>query len=464
MKRCRNGKIIATIGPASSSPAVIEKLYLSGVDVFRLNFSHGDHAGHEKIYNIIRSIGHKNHSFPTILADLQGPKLRVGTFENDKIFLEEGDVFRFDLDKTPGDTKRVCLPHPEILEALKVGTPLLLDDGKLRFEVTDCSSEYAEVKVVVGGQLSNRKGVNVPHVMLPIPALTEKDRKDLNFALKLGVDWIALSFVQNVEDVEEAHNIVKGRAKVMSKIEKPLAVQTIEPITRISDGIMVARGDLGVEMNPEEVPAAQRLIINTCHRLGKPVVVATQMLESMITSPSPTRAEVSDIANAVYCGADATMLSAESASGQYPLESVEMMSKVIEATEKDPSCVRRIEDDTQCPHQTSLDAKCKAAKDAAMFSNSSCIVLFTDSFESVVRCSRLRPTCPIVLGTSSDEVARQSGALYGVCAFVTKKEFNLEKLSKVATTTVVNRNFAKVGDSVVMVNDFESDSVNILQI
>jgi pyruvate kinase len=464
MKRCRNGKIVATIGPASSSPAVIEKLYLSGVDVFRLNFSHGDHAGHEKVYNAIRSIGRKNHSFPTILADLQGPKLRVGTFENDKIFLEAGDIFRFDLDKTPGDTKRVNLPHPEILEALKVGTSLLLDDGKLRFEVKECCSEYAEVKVIVGGQLSNRKGVNVPDVMLPIPALTEKDRRDLDFALKLGVDWVALSFVQNVEDVEEAHGIIKGRAKIMSKIEKPLAVQSIEPITKISDGIMVARGDLGVEMNPEEVPAAQRLIINTCHRLGKPVVVATQMLESMITSPSPTRAEVSDIANAVYCGADATMLSAESASGQYPMEAVEMMSKVIEATEKDPSCVRRIEDDTQCPHQTALDAKCKAAKDAAMFSNASCIVLFTDSFESVVRCSRLRPTCPIVLGTSSDEVARQAGVLYGVCAFVTKKEFDLEKLSKVAMTTVVDRNYAKVGDKVVMVNDFENDSVNILQI
>lgn len=464
MKRCRNGKIVATIGPASNDPSVVEKLYLCGVDVFRLNFSHGDHSGHEKVFNTIRAIGHKYHSFPTILADLQGPKLRVGTFENDKIFLEEGDVFRFDLDKTPGDTKRVNLPHPEILEALEVGTALLLDDGKLRFEVLSCSSEYAEVKVVVGGQLSNRKGVNVPHVMLPIPALTEKDKRDLDFALKLGVDWVALSFVQNVGDVEEACNIINGKAKILSKIEKPLAVQSIEPIVKISDGIMVARGDLGVEMNPEEVPAAQRLIINTCHRLGKPVVVATQMLESMITSPSPTRAEVSDVANAVYCGADATMLSAESASGQYPLESVSMMNKIIESTERDPSCVRRIEDDTQCPHQTLLDAKCKAAKDAAIYSNASCIVLFTDSFESISRCARLRPTCPILLGTSSETIAQQAGLIYGVFSFVMKKEFNSEKLTKLAINVSTDRKFAKIGDNIIVLNDFENDSINIVKI
>ena len=464
MKRSRNGKIVATIGPASNSLDMIEKLYLAGVDVFRLNFSHGDHAGHEKVYNEIRAVGRKYHSFPTILADLQGPKLRVGTFENDKVILEAGDTFRFDLDKTPGDTKRVNLPHPEILEALKVGTELLLDDGKLRFEVLSCSSDYAKVKVIVGGQLSNRKGVNVPHVMLPIPALTEKDRKDLDFALKLGVDWIALSFVQNVEDVEEALGIIKGRAKVISKIEKPLAVRSIEPIAHISDGIMVARGDLGVEMNPEEVPTAQRLIINTCHRLGKPVVVATQMLESMITSPSPTRAEVSDVANAVYGRADATMLSAESASGQYPIEAVTMMHKIIEATENDPSYVNSSECDTRCPHQTVVDAKCKAAKDAAVFSRASCIMLFSDSFETVARCARMRPTCPIILGTSCDRLAHQAGMLYGVRSVITKKEFNLEKLHKIAITIAEEQKFAKVGDNMVVLNDFDSNLVNILKI
>ncbi len=464
MKRSRNGKIVATIGPASNSAEVIEKLYLSGVDVFRLNFSHGDHSGHEKVYNSIRSVGRKYHSFPTILADLQGPKLRVGTFENDKIILDAGDIFRFDLDKTPGDTKRVNLPHPEILEALKVGTELLLDDGKLRFEVLSCAADYAEVKVIVGGQLSNRKGVNVPHVMLPIPALTEKDKRDLDFALKLGVDWVALSFVQSVEDVEEALGIINGKAKVISKIEKPLAVRAIEPITQISDGIMVARGDLGVEMNPEEVPAAQRLIIDTCHRLGKPVIVATQMLESMIVSPSPTRAEVSDVANAVYGRADATMLSAESASGQYPLEAVSMMHKIIEATENDSSYVNSLDCDAKCPHQTLVDAKCKAAKDAAIFSRASCIVLFSDSFETVSRCARLRSSCPIVLGTSSDQLANQAGLLYGTYSVVVKKEFNLEKLSKIAVNISLDHKFSKTGDNIVMLNDFDDNSVNIFKI
>lgn len=464
MKRFRNGKIVATIGPASNTPELIEKLYLSGVDVFRLNFSHGEHADHEKVYKAIRAVGRKYHSFPTILADLQGPKLRVGVFENQKIILEEGDRFRFDLDKTPGDTKRVNLPHPEILEALKVGTPLLLDDGKLRFEVLSCCPEYADVKVVVGGSLSNRKGVNVPQVMLPIPALTEKDRKDLDFALELGVDWVALSFVQNVEDVEEAKQIINGRAKVMAKIEKPLAVEAIEPITFAADAIMVARGDLGVEMNPEEVPVAQRIMINTCHRLGKPVVVATQMLESMISLPSPTRAEVSDVANAVYAGADATMLSAESASGQFPVESVTMMNKIIERVEKDPTCVRRLEDNTQCPAQTFLDAKCKAAKDAAMLSSASCIVMFTDSFLSISRCSRLRPTCPILLVTSSEKLAQQAGLLNGVFSVIVKKEFNFEKQNQLAVSLALDFDFAKNGEKIVILNDFDGNSLNILKI
>lgn len=464
MKRYRNGKIVATIGPASSSPEVIEKLYLEGVDVFRLNFSHGEHAGHEKVYDIIRSVGKKYRSHPTILADLQGPKLRVGVFANNKIILEEGDIFRFDLDKTPGDTKRVNLPHPEIFEALETGTTLLLDDGKLRFEVISHSTEFAEVKVIVGGQLSNRKGVNVPHVMLPIPALTKKDKEDLDFALKLGVDWVALSFVQTVDDVEEARKIIKGRAKIVSKIEKPLAVKSIEPIAKVSDGLMVARGDLGVEMNPEEVPMAQRLIINTCRRLGKPVIVATQMLESMISSPSPTRAEVSDIATAVYSGVDATMLSAESASGKYPFEAVNMMSKVIETTENDPAYFGMIEEDPRKPLEMIVEAKCYAAKKAAMYSNAVCLVMFSDSFEHVASCARFRPTCPILLGTSSEEIARQAGLLYGVNAIIVKKEFNIEKLEKIAVDITRDRKYGKVGDTVVMLNDFEDDYIKVLKV
>ena len=318
MRRFRNGKIVATVGPAVNTLESIEKLYLSGVDVFRLNFSHGTYAAHEKIFRMIRTIEKKYKTPLTVLADLQGPKLRIGTFENNRVFLEEGDTFIFDQDPTPGNTKRVYLPHPEIWEVLKPGVTILVDDGKLRFELLSSDDQELRAKVIVGGLISNNKGVNIPDAILPIPALTEKDKQDLSFALDLGVDWVALSFVQNVKDVEEVRDLVKGKAKIMSKIEKPLAVKDIAPITLVSDGVMVARGDLGVEMNPEEVPAAQRIIINTCHRLGRPVVVATQMLESMITMPTPTRAEVSDVAYAIYSGADATMLSAESASGKYP--------------------------------------------------------------------------------------------------------------------------------------------------
>lgn len=464
MRRYRCGKIVATVGPSCNSLEELEKLYLSGADVFRLNFSHGENAEREKIYNYIRSIGKKHRSFLTIIADLQGPKLRIGNFENNKIILEEGDMFRFDLDPTPGDTRRVNLPHPEIFESLKTGTTLLLNDGKLRFEVSICTSEYAETKVIVGGHLSNKKGVNIPQVMLPISALTKKDKKDLEFALKLGVDWVALSFVQSPDDIVLAKKLIQNKAKIISKIEKPLAVQAVEPIAQISDGIMIARGDLGVEAKLEEVPRIQRLITNTCHRLGKPVIVATQMLESMIDFPSPTRAEVSDVANAVYSGADATMLSAESASGRYPLEAVSIMSRIIEITEKDPDCLRKLEDNTQYPQHTVLDAKCKAAKDSATLSEAKCIVMFTDSFQSVSRCSRLRPSCPIVLVTSSDELARQSGLLSGVFSIIHKKEFDINKLCGIATSLATEHKFAETGDCIVVLNDFDGDSVNILRV
>jgi pyruvate kinase len=464
MRRYRNGKIVATIGPASSGPGKLETLFLNGVDVFRLNFSHGTHEAHTKVYETIRRIGEKRNCHPTILADLQGPKLRIGTFENDKIILEVGDVFRLDLDQTPGNARRVNLPHREILEALHIGATLLLDDGKLRFEVIDCNSTFAEVKVLVGGPLSNRKGVNVPDVMLKIPALTEKDIQDLNFALELGVDWVALSFVQSVQDVELAKNIVNDRAGIVSKLEKPLAIDALEPIVDASDAIMIARGDLGVEMFPEEVPPIQRRIINACHRMGRPVIVATQMLESMVSVPSPTRAEVSDIATAVYSGSDATMLSAETASGQYPFEAVATMNKVIEKVESDPHCIRRLEDDTQLPHNTELDAICVAAKYAAEYSSASAIALFTDSFDSVVRCSRLRPRSPIILITESKKLASKAGLCYGIHAVHAKKEFDIGMMSKTAKMVASDHKFATVGDSIVVLNDISGTSIEICRL
>lgn len=467
MKRCRCGKIIATIGPSTSSPEIIEQLFLRGVDVFRLNFSHGSHEDRSAQYKAVRAVGERYNSHPTILADLQGPKIRIGLFEKGSIDLNSGDVLRFDLDKTPGNNNRVNLPHPEILEALTIGTTLLLDDGKLRFEVIDCGAGYISAKAMIGGHLSNRKGVNVPQVHLDIPILTEKDQKDLQFALELGVDWIACSFVQTVDDVISVKKIVDGRAGVMSKLEKPLAIKALEPIIDASDAIMVARGDLGVEMNPEEVPTAQRRIINTCHRMGRPVVVATQMLESMITSPSPTRAEVSDIATAVYGGSDATMLSAESASGQYPFEAVAMMDRVVTHVEADPFCQRRLEDDTQLPQRTVVDAIAKAAKDAAEFSCSTAIVMFSDNFESVVRCSRLRPRVPIILVTSSTKLARKVGLCYGVYAVrenvFDNRNFDTSLMIKAAKDIAREQKLAD-GNNIVVLNDFCGHSVEICQI
>jgi pyruvate kinase len=457
MKRDRNGKIIATIGPASCDPESLEKLFLCGVDVFRLNFSHGTQDWHRGVHSSIRNIGRRHGHNTTILADLQGPKLRIGTFTKDKIILEQGDIFRFDLSLVPGDTTRVALPHPEIFEALEVGTILLLDDGKLRFEILECDSEHAETKVLVGGPLSNRKGVNVPHVMLKIPALSQKDLSDLNFALSIGVEYVAMSFVQRVEDVEKGKEIIKGRAKVVSKLEKPMAIIEMEPIVEASDAIMIARGDLGVEMDLEDVPPIQRRIINTCHRMGRPVIVATQMLESMISAPMPTRAEVSDIATAVYSGADATMLSAESASGQYPLNAVSIMSKVIRKIENDPSCVRRLEDDAQIPLRTTLDALCAAAKDATEFSEAVALVLFADCFEAVVRCSRLRPKAPIVLVTKSQEVAGQAGLCYGVTSILVRNDVDVDERSmeKTARALLAEHGTAAPGETVVLLNPQE---------
>lgn len=463
--RNRSGKIVATIGPASNTPEALEKLFINGVDVFRLNFSHGSHEGHRQVYDAIRKLGAEAGKNPTILADMQGPKLRVGNFENDRIVLKSGDIFRFDLDPELGNNERVNLPHPEILEALRPGATLLLDDGKLRFQVSNCSPTYAEVKVIVGGPLSNHKGVNVPDVRLNIPVLTEKDLKDLNFALELGVDWVALSFVQTVEDIKHARKIIGDRAGIVAKMEKPLAIQAMEPIVEATDAIMIARGDLGVEMQPYEVPPIQRKLINTCHRMGRPVIVATQMFESMIEAPCPTRAEISDVANAVYAGADATMLSAESASGKYPFDAVRMMSKTIEHIEKDPQCRWKLEDDTQVPQHSVTDSMCAAAKDAVEYSCSRAIVLFTKSFNSIVRCSRLRPHAPIIFVTNSKKLATKAGLCHGVHSFViAQNSFETEDILKTAVNVALQAKIAKVGDSIVVLNDLNENSVQICKV
>lgn len=473
MRRYRCGKIVATVGPATSTPEMLEELFLKGADVFRLNFSHGTHEERAKQYESIRNIGKNHGCYPTILADLQGPKLRIGVLEMEQILLKAGDIIRFDLDSTPGNSERVNLPHPEILEALNPGACLLLDDGKLRVEVVKCEKHFADAKVIVGGRLCSRKGVNVPQVKLNIPILTEKDKKDLQFALELGVDWIACSFVQTVDDVVDVKNMVDGRAGVISKLEKPLAIQALEPIIELSDAVMVARGDLGVEMNPEEVPGVQRRIISTCRRMGKPVIVATHMLESMIASPAPTRAEVSDVATAVYSGADATMLSAESASGKYPLEAVSMMDRTVRCVESDPYRQRKLEreaaeDDVVVPHRSTLDAICFAAKEAAEYSCASVIVMFSENFESVVRCSKIRPRVPVILVTRSGKLANKVGVCYGIQAVrenvFDNKAFDREDMNRVAIRISKSLGFAQIGDNMVILSDLGSCSVEICQV
>jgi len=464
IKRNRCGKIVATVGPACNTYAQLERLYLDGVDVFRLNFSHGTHEGHEQVFHAIREIGKKYHSHPTILADLQGPKLRVGNFENGKIILEAGDTFRFDLDSAPGDTRRVQLPHPEILSALKVGTPLLLDDGKLRFEITDCGKDFAEAKVIVDGPLSDHKGVNVPQVMLPIPALTEKDKRDLEFAINLGVDWIALSFVQTVQDIEEARALVNGKARILVKMEKPLAIKDMDAIIEAADGVMVARGDLGVEMKLAEVPMAQKQLVLTARRLGKPIIVATQMLESMISSPTATRAEVSDIANAVYDGADATMLSAESASGKYSNEAVRMMNDVVETTETDPMFIYNMEDECEYTKESILDSLCAAAVSAATCCGAKAIVLQADTIDAVARCSNMRAICPILFVTDNDKLANEVGLYRGVFATFMKKEFSPENVVKKLQDIAETEKLVTTGEHVVILDFVATKSVSICRL
>ncbi|MDR0753641.1 MAG: pyruvate kinase [Holosporaceae bacterium] len=462
MRYNRKGKIVATIGPATNSPENLEKLCFCGVDVFRLNFSHGTHDDHAKVYSAIRTIGQKHRIYPTILADLQGPKLRIGTFEKGKVLLKEGEVFRLDLNPEKGDSRRVYFPHAEILAVFQVGTLLLLDDGKLKMEVVAVERTFVDAKVLVGGQLSDRKGINIPNIALPVSNLTEKDLKDLDFAMYLGVDWVALSFVQSVEDVEKAKSLIKGRAGIISKLEKPLAIAELEPIVDASDALMIARGDLGVEVNQEDLPGIQRNVVKVCRKRGRPVIVATQMLESMISSPVPTRAEVSDVANAIYQGADAVMLSAETASGLYPFEAVKIMNKIIEKTESDT--LKAFEGEDFSPQKMMTDAVCVAAKNTAEYSDAVTIVMFSNSFEAACRCARLRPTVAVVFVTESQKLAGKIGICCGIFAIVAKKEFEVEQMNKTAKYIASELKYASAGDNIIVLDNISGNSVTICKL
>src|SRR5436190_6606587 len=450
VRRRRHAKIVATLGPATASEAMIRSLFLAGVDVFRLNFSHGTHEQHHERLRQIRNVERDVGRPIGVLADMQGPKLRVGTFAHGQVTLVAGSPFRLDLTDQPGDAARAYLPHPEIFAALKPGSNLLLDDGKLRLRVTRCTSTSAETEVVVGGPLSERKGVNVPDAVLPVSALTDKDRRDLEFALELGVEWLALSFVQRPEDLDEARALAKGRARIMTKLEKPSAVERLDEIVEKSDAIMVARGDLGVELPAEKVPTIQRRIVRACRRQGKPVIVATQMLESMISSPVPTRAEASDVATAIYHGADAVMLSAESASGKYPLQAVQMMERILVEVEADPYHRQLLKASQTRAQATSADAICAAMDTIAGLLPVAVIVTYTTSGSTSLRAARERPIPPILSMTPSLATARRLALVWGVHSVQTPDVSDVAEMVAHASRRSVAEEFAKPGDTILI--------------
>ena len=448
--RSRKVKILATLGPASSDARTIRKLMLAGADAFRINMSHGDQKQKAKLVDHIRALEKEFHRPTTILFDLQGPKLRVGPFEGGKATLAKGQKFIFDRDSTPGDSKRALLPHPELFESVKKGTNILIDDGKVRLAVTDVSDEQITCEVKVGGVVSDNKGVNVPDVLVPIPALTEKDRDDLVFALEQKADWVALSFVQRPEDVAEARSLIGEKAALLAKIEKPAAIDRLSDIVALSDAVMVARGDLGVELPPEEVPPLQNRIVATARQFGKPVVVATQMLESMITSPTPTRAEVSDVATAIYDGADAVMLSAESAAGQYPCEAVQMMDRIANTVERDPSFAARVHFTQTKLEPTTADALAGSARQIAYTVSASAMVCFTSSGSTARRIARERPPVPTLAMSASMITARRMGLIWGVHAVHTRDVSSFEEMVEKGKRMALRHQIAKGGDRIVL--------------
>ncbi len=467
MRRNRHAKIVATLGPASDNAACIESLFLAGADIFRLNFSHATHKEHCEKIRVIRELERKQNHPIGIIADMQGPKLRVGTFTDGKIILEKGQLFRLDLDATPGNNERVCLPHPEIYKALHSDTELLLDDGKLKLKVISFQSDFAITEVIAGGELSNRKGVNVPGVMLPISALTTKDLGDLEFALNQGVDFIALSFVQRPEDILDAKAIIKNRAHIITKLEKPMALQHLDQIIELSDSVMVARGDLGVEMLPEEVPSIQRKIIRKCRAAGKPVIVATQMLESMITTSTPTRAEASDVATAIYDGVDAVMLSAESASGMYPIEAVTMMDRIIVRTEQDPLQRTFLNDSHGMTTDTVTDSIAAAARQVAQTIQIASIVTFSESGMTTLRVARERPSPPIVALTPNIATSRFLTLVWGVHAIIVEEAFSFSEMVEMACRCAKIESFATKGQQIIVTAGVpfgKSGGTNILRV
>jgi pyruvate kinase len=465
LHRARRTKIVATLGPASSDEATIRALFETGVDVFRLNFSHGTQADQRARLDTVRRVEQAVDRPIGVLIDLQGPKLRIGTFEGGRVTLEEGAEFRLQLERMTGSASGVQLPHPEIFAALRPGDSVLIDDGKVRLRVVTVEDAHAQTVVEVGGVISDRKGVNVPNRVLDIPALSEKDLSDLDYALDMEVDWVALSFVQTPDDVRKAKAIINGRAGVMAKIERPTVLGSLDEIIDLCDGIMVARGDLGVELAPETLPAIQKRIVRLTREAGKPVIVATQMLESMISSPIPTRAEVSDVATAVYEGADAVMLSAESASGRYPREAVDMMDRIIRSAEADPMQVVMLE--AMRRTQTGADAIGAAIRTVSEVLPLSAAIAYTKMGSSALRLAHERPRCAVMGLTPNRRVARRLALAWGIHAVHAEDATNVEDMVQKAVRAAHAEGFVEPGKPIAIVAGVpfgQSGTTNLMRI
>jgi pyruvate kinase len=451
MRRLRRTKIVATLGPASSDKSVIASLFRAGADVFRINMSHTTHERMRELVAAIRAVEDEHERPIGILVDLQGPKLRVGTFATNPAVLTVGTTFALDVNPAPGDATRVHLPHPEIFAAIEPGHRLLLDDGKVRLVATEVTADRILTRVEVGGKLSDRKGVSLPDTTVPFSALAEKDRSDLEAALDAGIDWVGLSFIQRPEDIAEAKKITRGRAAVMAKIEKPQAVHRLDEIMDLADSLMVARGDLGVEMPLEKVPGVQKQMTRITRRAGKPVVVATQMLESMIASPVPTRAEVSDVSTAIFEGADAIMLSAESAAGQYPVEAVATMNRIAEEVERDPIYRTIIGTQRADPEATGADAIAAAAREIAETLELSAVICWTSSGSTALRVARERPKSPIVAISPRLSTGRRLSLVWGVHCIVAEDAYDLDDMVERACRLGSKDGFARAGERVIIV-------------
>ena len=450
MRRQRFTKIVATVGPASATPERLRALFEAGADVFRLNFSHGTHEDHRQRVQQLRALEKKFNHPIAILMDLQGPKLRLGVVGKQPMELKKGQKLRFDMDPKPATAKRVPLLHPEIFKAAKPDGLILIDDGKVRLRIVAHDADTIDTEVEVSGQISDRKGVNLPNLVLPMSPMTPKDHKDLAFGLSLGVDWVALSFVQHAHDIAELKKLVAGRAAVMAKLEKPAAIDHLDEIIEQSDGIMVARGDLGVEMPPEAVPPLQKRILAACRTLGRPAIVATQMLESMVHSPTPTRAEASDVATAVYDGADAVMLSAESASGSYPIEAVTIMDRIIRAAEGDPLYRRLMDASRHEPEATTADAISAAARQCAHTLSAAAIVTYTNTGSTTLRAARERPDVRILCLTPNHNTARRMTLTWGVHPVHAEDAHNFADMVQRAVRVARKEELAKEGERLVI--------------